>query len=89
MKKILAVLLAAAMFVLPLGGISFAANADSLEIEQEWQNFDFGNTHSGAIHVGGHANAWGYNYNGPVGNGSGIGVVSGAVSAGRICGTYR
>lgn len=74
MKKILAVILAAAMFIIPLGGISFAAQADSLEIEQEWQNFDFGATHSGAVHVGGHANAWGYNYNGPVGNGNGASV---------------
>ena len=71
MKKLISAILVAALLVLPLGSFGIADRATTLSIEQEWQNFDLGATHSGAVHVGGHANAWGYNYNGPVGNGSG------------------
>ena len=70
MKKIVSALLVIAMLVLPFTAVGIA-DTRSLSIEQEWQNFDFGATHSGAVHVGGHANAWGYNYNGPIGNGVG------------------
>ncbi len=71
MKKLISAILVAALLVLPLGAFARADRTVSLDIEQEWQNFDLGGTHTAAVHVGGHANAWGYNYNGPTGNGSG------------------
>lgn len=66
MKKIIALALALIMCILP-----FAATADGepLELSHEWDAFDFGETHAAAIQPVGMGYAWGYNYNGPIGNG--------------------
>jgi len=76
MKKLVSLLLAAAMLVLPIGMLGMAERAVTLDIEQEWQNFDLGATHAAAVNVGALGYAWGYNYDGPVGNGSAAGNVT-------------
>ena len=67
MKKLFSVLLSLMLMLVPL----FAVNADSVSVElsHEWAKFDMGDTHSVAIQPEGLGYAWGYNYDGPIGNG--------------------
>lgn len=66
MKKIAALLLALIMCVMP-----FAVNADgeALPLSHEWAEVSMGETHAAAIQPVGLGYAWGYNYNGAIGNG--------------------
>lgn len=72
MKKILALLLTALLLVLPLSGGTAAER--SLELTHETALFDMGVTHAAAITASGDGYAWGYNYNGAIGNGHLTGV---------------
>jgi alpha-tubulin suppressor-like RCC1 family protein len=67
MKKFTSVLLAIVLMLVPFSAL---ANVTfPLELHHEWAEFDMGVTHSAAINVGGIGYAWGYNYDGPIGNG--------------------
>ncbi|MCR5808772.1 MAG: InlB B-repeat-containing protein [Clostridiales bacterium] len=68
MRKLLSILLAAVLFAVPV--LSSADVSFPLELSHEWASFDMGDTHSAAIQPEGLGYAWGYNYNGPIGNGS-------------------
>lgn len=76
MKKLISITLAVLMLavsavVFPAIGI---ADGEALELSHEWDSLDMGETHSAAIQPVGQAYAWGYNYDGPIGNGSATGT---------------
>lgn len=66
MKRFLSLLLCA---VLIMAAMPVQADGVTVEISHEWAQFDMGDTHSAAIQPTGLGYAWGYNYDGPIGNG--------------------
>ena len=66
MKRFLSIVLAAIMLVLPLSGV---IADDTLELSHEWDRIDMGETHSAAVQPVDQGYAWGYNYDGAIGNG--------------------
>lgn len=67
MKKLISLVLALALALAPAA--AFAVQTESVELSHEWDLFDFGVTHTAAIQPVGQGYAWGYNYDGPIGNG--------------------
>lgn len=67
MKKLLSVLLCAVMALLPVMGL--ADEPVTVELSHEWASFSMGDTHSAAIQPEHLGYAWGYNYDGAIGNG--------------------
>ena len=68
MKKIVSLALALLLCAAPVFCIPTAA--ENVELSHEWARFDMGETHAAAIQPVGLGYAWGYNYDGPIGNGS-------------------
>jgi alpha-tubulin suppressor-like RCC1 family protein len=72
MKKLLAFTLSFFMMLIPvIGGAKRVENepCDTVELSHEWAQFSMGDTHSAAIQPEGLGYAWGYNYDGAIGNG--------------------
>ena len=69
MKKLLSIFLCLALLLTPVYSTG-TADGETVELSHEPSAFDMGNTHSAAIQSGGYGYAWGYNYDGPIGNGS-------------------
>ena len=67
MKKLISMLLCALFFVMPAAGL--ALGEVPVELSHEWASFDMGDLHSAAIQPEHLGYAWGYNYDGPIGNG--------------------
>ena len=67
MKKLTAILLITLLAVLP--AVSGMAEGRTIALSHESGRFDMGVTHSAAIEPSGLGWAWGYNYNGAIGNG--------------------
>lgn len=67
MKRLFSLLLTLVLMLAPLSGL--AADSVTVELSHEWANFQMGDTHSVAIQPVGLGYAWGYNYDGPIGNG--------------------
>ncbi|MBO4562250.1 MAG: hypothetical protein J5772_01415 [Clostridia bacterium] len=67
MKKLISILLILVLAAAPAAVLSEVA--PPLDISHEWASISMGVTHSAAIAEGGLGLAWGYNYNGPIGNG--------------------
>ena len=71
MKRTLSLLIVLLLGILPVFcSVSFADEAVTVELSHEWASFDMGETHSAAIQPEGLGYAWGFNYDGPIGNGS-------------------
>ena len=67
MKKLISLVLSMMLALTP--AMAFSMQASSVELSHEWDSFDLGVTHSAAIQPVGQGYAWGYNYDGPIGNG--------------------
>ena len=71
MKKLISLVLSVMLALTP--AMAFSMQASSVELSHEWDSFDMGVTHSAAIQPVDQGYAWGYNYDGPIGNGSAAG----------------
>ncbi len=69
MKKLTAILISLLMLLLVLPCAADGEEPSTVALSHESPLFDLGVTHAAAITVGGTGYAWGYNYNGPIGNG--------------------
>ncbi|MBO4847783.1 MAG: hypothetical protein J5586_01335 [Clostridia bacterium] len=67
MKKLISILLVLILLAAPAAALSEVA--PPLELSHEWAGFSMGQTHGAAVWEGGLGYAWGYNCNGPIGNG--------------------
>ena len=67
MKRIIVILLLAALLTVP--ALISTASTKSVALSHEPALTDMGVTHAAAVEAGGHGYAWGFNYNGAVGNG--------------------
>ena len=67
MKRFFAIVLCAVLSIMPFA--AYAEGGRSVELSHECALFDMGVTHAAAIQPGGEGYAWGYNCDGPIGNG--------------------
>ncbi len=67
MKRFVSLILSLMLMLAPLAVL--AADNVTVGLSHEWANFQMGDTHSVAIQPVGQGYAWGYNYDGPIGNG--------------------
>lgn len=69
MKKFLALILVLVMAIMPVVCVTTSADEISVQLSHQWAEFSMGETHAAAIQPEGLGYAWGYNYDGPIGNG--------------------